>query len=91
MMSFVIAALRTMRNGCFRSAVLGMLVCLLGMPDIGNAGVEEELLGAAEKGNIGTVRSLLNEGADPNSCMQGILNPLTAASMNGRLDIVTGC
>lgn len=86
-MSVNFAVLRIMRKAARQIANLFALLCLFAIPECFPADVEEELHIAVERGDTGTVRNLLNAGANPNACFQGIFHPLTIASGDGRLDM----
>ena len=53
-----------------------------------NAKDSESLLAAAEEGNIDTLRSLLEQGADINTCNACSQTPLHRAAAKGNVDIV---
>jgi 2-iminobutanoate/2-iminopropanoate deaminase len=73
-----------------RIGVWAILVLTLSLSIVacGKQDVNAALLKAAETGNVGSVKELLQKGADPNTLDEFKRTPLMIASINGRAEVV---
>ncbi len=68
---------------------IGLTITLVtGMSVIACADNNMDLMEAIYRGNLESVKSLLDKGADVNAKMDGGVTPLMVASVNGNLDVV---